>query len=47
MQNFKPENFLEIEELSALENETLRGGASESVEIKKEKKKEKKIESNE
>lgn len=44
MKNSKPEKFLEIEELSALENETLRGGQStDNIEVKKEKKKQKSI----
>ncbi|MGQ8868506.1 hypothetical protein [Myroides sp. TSA_177.3] len=41
MKKLKPENFLEIEELSALENETLKGGTAES-DVKVEKKVEKK-----
>ncbi len=39
--NANAEKFLDVQELSALENETVRGGASElDVEVKKEKKKE-------
>jgi|GEM_PF-2979449 len=41
MKNLKPENFLEVEELSALENETLKGGAA-NTDVKVEKKVEKK-----
>ena len=36
-----PQNFLDTQELSALENETLKGGHDTDVEVKKEKKKEK------
>ncbi|GGD96884.1 MULTISPECIES: hypothetical protein [Flavobacteriaceae] len=43
MKNSNPEKFLDTQELSALENETLKGGntAVDDVEVKKEKKKEK------
>ncbi len=42
MKNSNPENFLDTQELSALENETVTGGADAvDVEVKKEKKKEK------
>ncbi len=42
MKNANPENFLDTQELSALENETVKGGAAATdVEVKKEKKKEK------
>lgn len=46
MKNFKPEKFLDIEELSALENQNLTGGLSmvESEDKEKEKKKEVKVE---
>tara|TARA_B110001450_G_scaffold94779_1_gene89890 strand:+ start:9640 stop:9771 length:132 start_codon:yes stop_codon:yes gene_type:complete len=43
MKNSNPEKFLDTQELSALENETLKGGnAVECIEVKKEKKKERK-----
>ena len=43
MKNLNPEHFLDTQELSALENETLTGGnALTDVEVKKEKKKEQK-----
>ena len=44
MKNSNPEKFLDTQELSALENETLTGGnaASDGIEVKKEKKKEQK-----
>lgn len=47
MKNFKkkPEVFLEVEELSALENETLKGGNADT-DVKVEKKKEKKFTKN-
>ncbi len=42
MKNLNPENFLDTQELSALENETLTGGADNVDEIVVEKKKVKK-----
>jgi len=39
--NSNPKKFLDIQELSALENETVKGGRDIEVESKKEKKKEK------
>tara|TARA_B110000259_G_scaffold130228_1_gene146911 strand:+ start:1921 stop:2058 length:138 start_codon:yes stop_codon:yes gene_type:complete len=44
MKNPKPEKFLDTQELSALENETLTGGNAsvDDIEVKKEKKKEQK-----
>lgn len=45
MKNSKPEKFLDTQELSALENQTLTGGTSmlESVDEADKKKKEKKV----
>ena len=43
MKNSIPEKFLDTQELSALENETLKGGNAET-DVKVEKKKEKKQE---
>ncbi|MDO6518588.1 hypothetical protein SAMN05421766_102192 [Zobellia uliginosa] len=45
MKNSNPEKFLDTQELSALENQTLKGGTSmiESVEEEDKKKKEKKV----
>lgn len=40
MKNSNSEKFLDIQELSALENETLKGGNDVEIEVKKEKKKE-------
>ncbi len=42
MKNLNPENFLDTQELSALENETVTGGSAavDDVIVKKEKKKE-------
>jgi hypothetical protein len=44
MKNSNPEKFLDTQELSALENETLKGGNAsvDDIEVKKEKKKERK-----
>lgn len=39
MKNSNPEKFLDTQELSALENETLKGGSNPPIEVKKEKKK--------
>ena len=40
MKNLNPENFLDTQELSALENETLKGGnAVEDVKVEKKKEK--------
>tara|TARA_B110000259_G_scaffold130228_1_gene146910 strand:+ start:1767 stop:1904 length:138 start_codon:yes stop_codon:yes gene_type:complete len=40
MKNPKPEKFLDTQELSALENETLKGGnASEDIKVSKKKEK--------
>ncbi len=41
MKNANPEKFLDTQELSALENETVKGGGVDGVEVKKDKKKEK------
>ncbi len=42
MKNANPEKFLDTQELSALENETVRGGGVDGEDVKVEKKKEKK-----
>ena len=34
-----PENYLDTQELSALENETLKGGAADDVKVEKKKEK--------
>lgn len=42
MKNSKFERFLNAEETSALENDTLRGGTAEDVKVEKQQKQEKK-----
>jgi len=43
MKNSNPEKFLDTQELSALENQTLTGGVSMAVESVKEKEKKKEV----